>query len=219
MIILKDSITLIGDVHGKYEEYFNIAWRSEFSIQLGDFGFSREWNRLGYSGLDSNKHKVLAGNHDDYNTCMHSPFCLGDFGMSELGEIKFFFLRGGISIDRTFRDADRINNGPTTYWQEEELNFNQMLECISLYKIDKPDIVLSHAPPGLVIPYLHDNQNILKRFGFKEDFIENTSRLGDELLKIHKPKTWVFGHHHKSLNKKINGVHFIGLDELEVIDI
>jgi len=34
------EITLIGDTHGKFDHYIHIAKNSEYSIQLGDFGFS-----------------------------------------------------------------------------------------------------------------------------------------------------------------------------------
>lgn len=212
-------ITVIGDVHGKFDGYYSIASRSDYSVQVGDFGFSDTWNRLLYSGLSPEKHKVLPGNHDDYDFCPSVPHCLIDFGSYILNDVKFFYIRGGISIDRTYRDAERINGGPKTYWHEEELTYDQMELCKFQYIDQKPDVVISHAPPGILIPMLHEDQRILKRFGFKEDFIENTSRMCSNLLSIHKPSVWVFGHHHKSFDKKIDGTQFIGLDELEVVEI
>lgn len=214
-----NTITVIGDVHGLLTPYFKIVEKCDYSIQVGDFGFANEWTRLHYSNLDSNRHKIVPGNHDDYDVCQESPYCLKDFGVTVLNGVEIFHIRGGISIDRTYRDGERINGGKTTYWHEEELNFDQMLECLSLYQLAKPDIVISHAPPAVLISILHEDQRILKRFGFKENFIENTSRLGNQLLAIHKPKKWIFGHHHVSYRDTIDGVEYIGLDELETAQI
>lgn len=36
-------VTLIGDVHGKFDQYYNIVKNKEYSIQLGDFGFTKDW--------------------------------------------------------------------------------------------------------------------------------------------------------------------------------
>jgi hypothetical protein len=32
---------------------------------------------------------------------------------------------------------------------------------------------------------------------------------------VHKPEYWIFGHHHKKVEKEIDGTIFIGLDELK----
>jgi predicted phosphodiesterase len=147
-------IRIIGDVHGKYNEYEKIAQGSEYSVCLGDFGFASTWNRLHYSWLSGHKHKVIGGNHEDYRLAPMSSHYLGDFGEYTLNGIKFFFIRGGISIDRVQRRNEQLAsvhpNEPLdkfqTWWSQEELNFSQMLDCMRAYDKSRPDIVLSHVP-------------------------------------------------------------------------
>ena len=213
-------ITLIGDVHGKYDEYYEIAKECEYTVQLGDFGFAGAWNKLTYSKLDPNKHKVIKGNHDQYG-CPQEPHNLGDFGEYTLNGVTFFFVRGGISIDRTYRQGDQFSGGKQTYWTQEELNFTEMLQCIEAYKKSKATILLGHCPPACVIDDLHGNKEhrILQRFGFHIGFRENTSLLLDELIKIRRPEICVFGHHHISYANYINKTLYRCLSELETMDI
>jgi len=212
-------LRIIGDVHGKFSQYEAIASKAEFSLCLGDFGFADSWNKLGYSSLSPDSHKVCLGNHDDYDMAPHSPFCLGDFGEASLGGVAFFYVRGGISIDRTYREAERINRGPRTWWSQEELNFSQMLECMKLYRKVKPSIVVSHVPCASFSKLVCPNDKILTDFGFHKGFKEATQLLGDELLKIHRPKAWYSGHMHRSLTEEIGGTTFVALAELEHVDI
>lgn len=218
---MKNKITLIGDVHGLYDRYYDIASKCEYTIQLGDFGFEYSWNKLNYSNLDPNEHKIIAGNHDAYNICPKSKFYLGDFGEYELNGFLFFFVRGGISIDRTYRQGEQFSGGAQTYWTQEELNFNQMLACLNAYKKSKAKVILSHCPPMCCIDDLHGNKShkILQRFGFHVGFRENTSLLLNELIKIRKPEMCIFGHHHKSYANYIDNTLFRCLSELETMEI
>lgn len=214
------GITLVGDTHGKYNEYYRIVSKSEYSIQLGDFGFSQAWNYLHQSSLDPSLHKVILGNHD-LHTSPRSKFDLGDFGSFALDGKEFYFIRGGLSIDRVYRIGEELNGGPKTYWSQEELSFSQMLGCMEDYKTNHQNIVLSHVPPASIIDEIHGNKgnSILQRFKFHEGFRENTSLLCDELLKIRPPDLWVFGHHHIKFDKTIDGTRFVCLPELGTMEI
>jgi len=213
------TIRIIGDVHGKFHLYNQIAKQSEYSVCLGDFGFGDSWQRLHYSDLSPDKHKVIGGNHDDYDMCHKSLHYLGDFGDFELNGVKFFFIRGGISIDRVYREGERMNGGKKTWWSQEELNFSQMLECMKAYEKSKPDIVLSHVPCAAFSKIMSPDDSILQRFGFHEGFKENHQLLGDELLKIHQPLIWVSGHFHIEKKHKIGDTTFVGLAELGYLDL
>jgi len=213
-------LTVIGDVHGKVDSYLKIANNCAATLQIGDFGFSSAWNKLHYCGLSSDNHKVCCGNHDPYDFAPKSPFYIGDYGPATLGGVEFFYIRGGLSIDRTYREVDRLNRGPRTYWTQEELSFAQMLDCMDLYRSCKPDIVISHVPPSRFIPELTKSDKILTDFGFHKGFRENTSLLCNELLNIHTPKLWTSGHFHRSLvSHSVTGMKFVALAELETYEI
>lgn len=212
-------LRVIGDVHGKIDNYLKIARGAEYSLQLGDFGLRDSWNKLGYSSLNPDNHKVCLGNHDDYDIAPHSPFCLGDFGEATIGGVSLFFIRGGISIDRTYREAERINRGAKSWWSQEELSFSQMLACMQAYKKVKPSIVVSHVPAASFSSVMCSDDKILRDFGFHKGFKEATQLLGDELLKIHRPKFWLSAHFHKSFREEIAGTDFISLAELEYFDL
>ncbi|HRA10081.1 MAG TPA: metallophosphoesterase [Chitinophagaceae bacterium] len=213
------SITLIGDCHGKYNEYYEIASKSEYTVQVGDFGFGSAYNKLHYSDLDPKKHKVLKGNHCSYES-PHKAHSLGDFGEATLGGANFFFIRGGLSIDRVYRIGDELGGSPKTYWSQEELNLDEMMECMRLYAQALPEIVISHVPPASFgDKIVCGKHSILQKYKFHVGFKENTARLGDQLLKIHKPKAWYCGHMHKSFTTNIDGVNFRCLAELESCEL
>jgi hypothetical protein len=212
-------LRIVGDVHGKFSQYLKTVEKAEHSLCLGDFGFADSWNKLHYSSLNPESHKVLAGNHESYDTAPRSPFYLGDFGEATIGGVALFYIRGGISIDRTYREAERINRGPRTWWSQEELSFSQMLECMKLYRKVKPSIVVSHVPCASFSKLVCPDDKILTDFGFHKGFKEATQLLGDELLKIHRPKVWYSAHMHRSLTEEIDGTTFVALAELEYIDI
>ena len=213
-------LRIIGDVHGKYEQYVAIAKNSEYSVQIGDFGFHREWVKLNYSGLSTDKHKVIAGNHDDYDIAPSYGNYLGNYGEYTLNGVKFFFVRGGLSIDRCNRLLTQFSTGEKTYWSQEELNLVEMMDCLRVYQEVKPDIVLTHVPAASFSNIMTGgDDSILTRFKFHKGFKENHQLLGDELLKIHRPKMWFSAHFHKSFSAEIDGTEFISLDELEYFDL
>ena len=213
-------LTIIGDTHGKYESYYKIASKCEATLQIGDFGLSSAWNKLTYSGLDPNNHKVLTGNHDNHDMAPKVPHYLGDYGVATIGGVTLFFIRGGLSIDRLYRQLEHLNGGPKTYWTQEELSFSQMTSCIDLYQEVRPDIVVSHVPPSCFISELTKSDKMLTDFGFHKGFRENTSLFCNELLMYHVPKLWIFGHFHKSLiSYTVEGMKAVSLAELETYEI
>ena len=214
-------LRVIGDIHGKVDPYLQIARSCEYSVQLGDFGFSHAWNKLHYSNLCPDSHKVLAGNHDDYDMAPNTPYYMGDFGVHTLNGITFFFIRGGLSIDRVYRVGEELFGSKKTWWSQEELNLAEMLDCMKAYKKAKPDIVISHVPCAKFTPFIFGNKSgsILQRYKFHHGFVENTQLLGDQLLKIHQPKIWISGHMHESRTMTMDGTKFVALAELECFDL
>lgn len=226
MTYITNKLIICGDVHGKYDQYYNIVKNYEFSIQVGDFGFGGSWTSLYYSDLSPNNHKICSGNHDDMDAAKSSAFWLGDFGVHRLGDFCFFFIRGGLSIDRTYRVGEWLssnrNPGYKSYWSNEELNFVEMNAALTAYKNAKPEHVISHSLPVSFRNQLlesHKNPVSLQKFGFDLGFEENTSLLLEECFKAHKPKLWVGGHYHQNFHAKIDGCDFYCLNELEVLKI
>lgn len=195
------GVTLIGDAHGKYDRYVKMARKRDFTIQLGDLGF--KYGCL--ENLDPGRHKVLGGNHDNYSIINEYPHYLGDYGMSSLGGVEFFFYRGAYSIDRHYRTIG------IDWWQEEQLGIEDFMKAREIYRYAKPDVVLTHDCPESIAPLLlppgsHIYQN-------------TTGWALQELLNIHRPKLWVHGHYHVSKSTDFDGTRFICLDELEPLDI
>jgi len=178
------EITIIGDVH--------IIQNIKKSIQVGDFGFRKEheWH---LQNIDSSNHKIVFGNHDDYNF-LNEKHSLKNWSY----ENNIFTIRGAESIDR-YRRTEGVD-----YFSNEELNYTEFDEVIENYINIKPKIVISHDCPKSICTSL---------FGIHD---KNITRSGlDALFEIHKPDIWIFGHHHRSINTNILKTNFICLKELE----
>lgn len=192
-----NELMLIGDVHGKLDEYWKLlqGFKGE-SIQVGDFGFKKhhQWHM---ENIDSEKHKVLFGNHDstDFLTTTHS---LGNWSYCE--KRKLMTVRGAFSIDRINRTEG------VDWWANEELNYMEFQEVLDAYIKYKPNVVISHDCP-------HSVRHSL--FGITDKSITSNGLEG--MFSYHQPKLWVFGHHHQSKDVNIKGTRFICLAELETL--
>jgi predicted phosphodiesterase len=197
-------LTVIGDVHGHYDQYERAARKRKFTVQLGDLGF--KYGCL--KNLDPNNHKVVAGNHDNYDIIKDFPHYLGDFGNCSLGGVDFFFYRGAYSIDRDSRTIG------IDWWSQEEVSFDSFEFAKDLYISTKPKIVITHCCPHSVIPYfLHPLDAGGKVYNTRTDWALQ------ELLDAHKPSLWIFGHYHVSKQVEIEGTKFICLNELETLNL
>ena len=212
---------------------------ANYSLQLGDLGFNyaplvnnQKWSPA--------KHKFLPGNHDNYSKTevygidpqtiqalnpyskyvvvdskvyiyTHLPEnFIGNFGIWQVPETKpggdhgnfIFFVRGAWSIDFAYRTLGR------DIWENEELTQDEFERAFQMYSETKPSIVVTHTCPQLLDDHLE--------FDFGNGCAVKT-RTGVNLQRmfdIHKPKLWVFGHHHQEFDKIIDGCRFVCLDEL-----
>jgi len=207
----KPFLRIIGDVHGKMEDYLVLAGAAEYSIQVGDMGF--EYHAL-TRFLEPDKHKVLGGNHDNYELfegrfINQTPHFLGDYGVHTIPEFgEFFFVRGGYSIDKGNRQEG------LDWWPGEQLTYTQGMAALEKYKEVKPDVMITHECPSSVIELVS---------GFKTwDGIpirpSMTANLLEAMWDAHQPKLWLFGHHHKDFYMTLRGTSFRCLKELGYVD-
>jgi predicted phosphodiesterase len=192
------ELLIIGDVHGKINQYWKLLQNKEFkmSIQVGDFGFRKEHEWF-LDNIDYTKNKINFGNHDDY-TFLNELHSLNNY--SYLDNYNLMSVRGAFSIDHYKRKKD------IDWWDNEELSYDELQNAIDLYNNKKPNIMITHDCP-------HEIRKIL--FNIHDKSI--TSNGLQIMLEDHQPKIWIFGHHHKSINTIINGTNFICLNELESI--
>lgn len=195
------GMRVIGDVHGLYQNYLDLIANRRHSVQVGDFGF--DYKVL--EGLDPNNHKIIGGNHDNYDAIVNCPNYLGDYGTAVVGGVKFFFVRGENSIDAHLRIEG------STWWRNEELTMEQGYAAVEAYSQAKPDIVISHGcPAGVISSFI---TNSLKATPSR------TSQILDAMWSAHRPSWWIFGHHHNTKKIMVENCEFKCLNELETIDI
>lgn len=206
---------IIGDVHHQNQKkYVELAQQAEYSIQVGDVGFDYE-----IQDLDPIRHRIIAGNHDNYEEynrefVNQTPHFLGDFGIHSVPDFgDFFYVRGGLSIDK----KNRTEN--FDWWPAEELGAQQANAALTAYEKAKPDFVITHECPASVVSSVAriSDEQLMRIWDCRVP--SSTARLLQEMLEIHRPKTWVFGHYHQNRKVLIEGTEFICLGELKFMDI
>jgi predicted phosphodiesterase len=211
------KLTLVGDVHGKYNQYFEICKENEYTLQIGDTGYS---NSILVDVIDPNKHKFFPGNHNDHNKDYDLPHCLGRFGYTSLVGVSFFYVSGAFSIDYKIRNKKYYSGEwPKTWFENEELSDQEQLTCLEEYARIMPDILITHEAPRQVVKDF-TNPEILKSFDFNPiTFKTRTSDFLDKLWEIKKPDIHVCGHYHKNFYKKYGNTDFFVLKELGTLEL
>lgn len=197
---MKTNFRLIGDVHGHYGYYHRLLRKAGSTVQVGDFGF--KYKTL--SAVDARRHRVLGGNHDNYDDIDNWPHFLGDYGVHIVeGFGDIFFIRGGLSIDRHLRTEG------VSWWANEELGMVECYAALAEYRRVKPNFVVSHECPRSVVPHVTESLLLIP---------SRTNQVLEAMFAAHQPQKWVFGHYHKSWTKTIKGTLFTCLKELECLD-
>jgi hypothetical protein len=209
---------LIGDVHGKFGPYKKLIRDSKHSIQLGDMGvgFVRpDYHRWTEHDSDTKyainppfdymvrgNHRFIRGNHDNPGVCKRHKQWIADGTYDET--MKAMMVGGAFSIDHMFRTRD------IDWWADEELSYDEADKALTTFLEKKPEIMLTHDCPLEVIPWMHSHH--FKDNSFTQRYLQN-------MFEQHQPRLWVYGHHHKSFEMKINGTTFRCLNELETMDL
>lgn len=191
-----NNIKVIGDTHGKIDQLISLITPKQITIINGDIGFKQEYDKLlSYlKEVKLNDVYINMGNHDFYP---YKKYSLGNYFYFQ--QHKLLTIRGAYSIDKSQRTIG------LDYFQEEELNFKESNNLLAKIKKVKPSVIVSHDCPEIMYQTVCHNCNILG----------TTPKLLQEVLNVHQPDLWIFGHHHKSLNKQIGKTKFICLNELE----
>lgn len=210
-------IRLLGDIHSKYSGYLNLIKEAEYSIQLGDFGFNYDI----LESVDSNKHRVILGNHETVYTDSYGELIkpcnhiLDNFGTINLKLLDnntkipdIFYSRGEHSIDKAWRTEGK------DWFKDEELSYYKMLEAVKLYNSIKPQIVISHGCPSSMIPYIANPA--FEHMNIKPSA---TSIMLEEMYRIHQPDFWFHAHYHFNKCYKPDHTYFFCIDELHHIDL
>lgn len=201
-------LRFIGDVHGKFERYLQLIDGVDKSIQVGDMGivFGEKFPKDKIIGW----HMFIRGNHDNPYSCRQNERCIPDGSSFTVEGEKFFFLGGAWSIDWEWRQEYEMSTGHKIWWPNEECSVPKLQKIIDYYEEVKPEIVATHDCPTIMAHEIHSQHEWDK---------SKTRQALDRMFEIHKPKLWVFGHHHINLVRNIDGTSFICLDELEFVDI
>lgn len=220
-------LRVIGDVHGCIDycrdgaydpnvrkegrTYVSITQGAEYSLQVGDMGFSDSYERLKEWRINPDKHKFIQGNHDDYDN--YPPHALADFGLAVHGNVPFAYIRGEKSVDWQWRIARQNMGAQQTWWPQEEFTAEQADQCIDFFsQLGQVDLMIAHGCPHK----LFEHGILTNRDKLEPSF---QSKLLTTIHEIVKPKVYIFGHHHQNWRKTVDGTDFICLNELCWLDI
>ena len=208
------KMLLIGDIHGKWEEYSKALeiYMPERSVQLGDFGIG--FPNEGEDRLEQVRYamdnfggdnRYIRGNHDNPASCVADPRWIHDATFEE--DTGIFYLGGAWSIDHAWRTEGQ------TWWPDEELSMDALYSAIDVYEAAKPRVVLTHECPEDIIGYMCP--------WYRREFASRTRDALGSMWSIYKPEKWGFGHWHSSVQRTVDGCQFTCLNELEtmVIDV
>jgi len=182
----------IGDIHGAWENYYDIIRDCEESIQVGDMGI---FDEQGYEDLEIEPvHRFIRGNHDNPALCRKHPNYLGDFGAVP-ERPDWFFVSGAWSIDKDWRTPG------LDWWPEEELGMEVLMtQTLPAYQETKPSVMITHdCPIELLELWCHPIPT-------------RTGQALQAMYDAHKPDIWIFGHHHAYKDFDYQGTRFICLD-------
>jgi predicted phosphodiesterase len=207
------KIRFIGDVHGKWNTYKKRIKDVETSIQVGDFGvgfFTPYTDKLvggnpPYDHMSRGNHRFIRGNHDNPEFCRKHPYWIPD---GTIVHDKIFCVGGAYSIDRHHRVEGY------DWWPDEELSYVEFNQLLSVYKEQKPEVIVAHEIPESICTVVTEKMNMTKL-----DIPSITRQFLDILIEEHKPSLFVHGHWHINHHTVCNGVEYIGLGELNFVDL
>lgn len=193
--------TFVGDIHGSVSVLRDITKDGSnlgSIIQVGDFGVGfrgPEWDQKADQFNIENGIRFIRGNHDYPEGCKGMESWIED-GHHENGVM---FVGGAWSIDHHYRTPG------ISWWHDEELSDKEFAEIEKKYREVKPNLMITHDCPHSVAKKIFEPE-----LGFIKE--TRTSFWLEEMLKVHRPKLWIFGHRHLAKDEVIDGTRFVCLD-------
>lgn len=202
---------MIGDIHGERSIYLNSIRDIPYTLQLGDL--DDDYSHL--QSLDPACHRFLPGNYDNYDVTDHTLHALGDFGIWDVPDFgPIFFVRGAWSFDwraRVSKDVVRcgVVARKKDFWDQEELSFQLCHKAYDTYRETRPKFVVSHTCPDSIF-------SLVNAMGPPKT---RTGTTLEAMLQAHRPKMWVFGHHHVAFDQEIQGTRFVCVNACRYLDL
>lgn len=210
----------IGDTHGNTELLWKAIKDYESGIisciyHVGDVGFGFNNKELepivSYIWYEKIPFAIIRGNHDDPSHWVFSHKTPTDFN-AEAGIASGYYrkhpmqfiINGAFSIDQ-YKRTEGVD-----WWREEEHTVIELNMLVDEFIRKAPLTVISHEAPA----------QALTAFNFP--FAKQESRTKQALTAMfenHKPKLWVFGHYHTSLDVEVDGTRFICVAKDSHIDL
>lgn len=206
-------ITLIGDTHCR-KDYLDPEYFQAGDIQIGDLCLQpyHKWARYDKPRF------FIDGNHDWFpgiNTNASKPYEVtktydGHMIRTNLFHIPrgywnngVLFIGGANSIDKGFRIEGR------DWFGEESLSYGQIERLLS--NNNPVHTIISHECP------LYAWERIFSYHIYEH--INTVTKDLNLILAHFNPKRWIFGHHHISLTKEIDGCLYTCLNEGEKLEL
>lgn len=205
---------IIGDVHGDIETLFDLGDGLDGWIQVGDLGWGMTHQAI--PEFPDNG-KAIRGNHDDPEVARAHPSYLGDYGVTDKG---IFYVSGAktpdFDIKRRMALAAKRNCHPM-WWEDEQLGYQDLCDMLTLYEQTKPDIVVTHDAPFYLYRALIGAARSINPDGSSEAESNRTATALNQMLDIHQPKFWYFGHWHMDWAMRFKGTWFRCVERNEVV--
>ncbi len=231
-------VLIIGDVHGRHAalaaalRQAQTDFRIEAAIQVGDFGFSRDWLR--HARQERLRFPVplhaIDGNHEDHAWLQRADL-LGlargwraEFNLiyqsrpsvARLGGSTVGFLGGALHVDRPQRH--NLLAGLPNY-----ILRRQRERAVALFGRERCDLIVTHScPAGIGVGIRAAGEHEpgvglhVRGAGFDPGPADDCGevelrQLWNELPA--RPHAWVFGHFHRAHQAMVGGTRFVGVDD------
>lgn len=187
------KILFISDIHGNIKKLSNIIESNikdyDKIVQVGDL-------YLGIPGVEipeyDKKFGFIFGNHDCRSMCRNHLNYLGDFGYNP--KLNLFWIGGA---QTPLHERNNLTED-IDWWPNEQFSKEEWIDIIDLWTRTRPKIVVSHECPSFV-----------RKISLKINETNLTAEMLSLLMRMHSPEYWVFGHHHKNINRLIDKTRFI----------